>query len=740
MADLKVAKIALDIPRSGLFDFAAPDIGPEDVGRLAIVPWGPRKVAGVILDIADSTEVPEGKLRAIEHIQRDWPALTAADLALFRFCAGYYHHAIGAVILNAVPPRLREPRPFAIPVPRTFTLTALGQGRLAQGGRARALLRILEDFGAGIGDEQTLKMRHAGWAAKIARLLNEGCVEIAAQPATDTTKPANRTTLVPGPALNAAQHHAVEAINGATGRFEQLLLDGVTGSGKTEVYLHAIVHAIERGGQVLVLMPEINLTPQFLGHVHARLEGARVTALHSALNATERTERYLEAALGVSDVVIGTRLAVFTPMPRLALIIVDEEHDASFKQQEGLRYSARDVATMRAKQVNCPVVLGSATPSLETLANVQRGRCRVLHLPERANPAARLPQVELIDIEQDRVRDGLSRRMIEAVRDTVARGEQALLFINRRGFAPALVCTQCGHIPQCKRCSARLVFHRGDKRLKCHHCGDSARVPEACEECKSIVVVAVGEGTERIEQALARAIPDARIERADRDTVKKRGDMERFIARVRAHEIDIMVGTQMLSKGHDFPNLTLAGIINADGAMFSADFRASERLVAQLMQVAGRAGRAERPGRVLIQTRFASHPFYRAVVANDYAGFAKLALVERQAAHLPPFSHLALLRAEGRVGETVERFMHAARAAALLAQSPSGSNENALIDLWDPVPATLARKAGFERRQLMVQSASRATLQDFLGRWLPEVDRVKAGGVRWIVDVDPIDI
>jgi primosomal protein N' (replication factor Y) len=744
LADLKVAKIALDIPRSGVFDFAAPGIGPEDVGRLAIVPWGPRKVAGVILEIADRTEVPDGKLRAIDHIQRDWPALTAADLALFRFCASYYHHAIGAVILNAVPPRLREPRPLVIPVPRTFALTALGRERLAQAGRARALHRIIEDIGAGIGDEQTLKTRHTGWAAKIARLMDEGCVDIAVQPAPGTAKPANRTTLVPGPALNAAQQTAVETINGAAGRFEQLLLDGVTGSGKTEVYLHAIVHAIARangqGGQVLVLMPEINLTPQFLGHVNARLEGARVTALHSALNATERTERYLDAARGVSDVVIGTRLAVFTPMPRLALIIVDEEHDASFKQQEGLRYSARDVATMRAKQINCPVVLGSATPSLETLANVQRGRCRVLHLPERANPAARLPQVELIDIERDRVKDGLSRRMIEAVRETVARGEQALLFINRRGFAPALVCTQCGHIPQCRRCSARLVFHRSDKRLKCHHCGDSARVPEACEECNSIVVVAVGEGTERIEQALARAIPDARIERADRDTVKKRGDMERFIARVRAHEIDIMVGTQMLSKGHDFPNLTLAGVINADGAMFSADFRASERLVAQLMQVAGRAGRAERPGRVLIQTRFATHPFYRAVVANDYAGFANLALVERQAAHLPPFSHLALLRAEGRAGETVERFMNAARAAAMLAQSDSGSNKNTSIDLWDPVPATLARKAGFERRQLMVQSDSRSALQGFLARWLPQVDQIKASGVRWIVDVDPIDI
>ncbi|MBL8512780.1 MAG: DEAD/DEAH box helicase, partial [Betaproteobacteria bacterium] len=390
MADLKVAKIALDIPRSGVFDFAAPDIRLEDVGRLAIVPWGPRKLAGVILDIADHTEVPAEKLRAIVHIQRDWPALTAADLALFRFCAGYYHHAIGAVILNAVPPRLREPRPLVLPVPRRFALAAGGQERLAQPARARALHRILDDIAAGIGDEQTLKSRHAGWAAKIARLLNEGWVDIDRQPVAKTAKPANRTSLVAGPALNAAQQTAVESINGAAGRFEQLLLDGVTGSGKTEVYLHTIARTIEKGGQVLVLMPEINLTPQFLGHVNARLEGARVTALHSALNATERTERYLDAARGVSDVVIGTRLAVFTPMPRLTLIIVDEEHDASFKQQEGLRYSARDVATMRAKQINCPVVLGSATPSLESLANVQRGRCRVLRLPERANPAARL--------------------------------------------------------------------------------------------------------------------------------------------------------------------------------------------------------------------------------------------------------------------------------------------------------------------------------------------------------------
>ncbi len=735
-----IARVALDIPRSELFDFAAPADSGAEVGRLVIVPLGNRKVTGMILEITAQSDVPPDKLRPLAHVQRAWPAVSDADLRLFRFCAAYYHHAIGSVILNAVPPRLRDPRPFVPAVDRRFALTTEGRAKLQQQGREKALLRMLEDLGAGVDGEVVLKSRHAGASAKIAKLLERGWAVEATNEA-PPRPPAARAALVAGPALNAHQQAAVTAIEGSHGRFAQWLLDGVTGSGKTEVYLQAIARVLAKGGQALVLMPEINLTPQFLHHVTTRLAGATVTALHSALNATERVERTLDAAAGRSDVVIGTRLAVFAPLPRLALIIVDEEHDASFKQQEGLRYSARDVAVVRAKQLDCPVVLGSATPSLETLANVDRGRCAALKLPARANPAAALPAVSLIDLERERMRDGLSQRMIEAVRETVARREQALLFVNRRGFAPALVCTQCGHIPHCRRCSARLVFHRGDKRLKCHHCGDQARVPEACPECKSIVVVAAGEGTERVESALARLLPEARIERVDRDAIRHRGDMERLLDRVRANEVDVLVGTQMIAKGHDFPNLTLAGVINADSAMFSADFRASERLVAQLMQVAGRAGRAERPGRVLVQTRFPTHPFYRAVITHDYAGFAKLALEERRAAHLPPYSHLALLRAEARAAEAVERFMAAAHAVARqVLQSCAQGSDSAPVDLWDAVPATLARKAGHERRQLMVQSASRSALQAFLADWLPALDAHKMGGVRWIVDVDPFDI
>lgn len=736
-----IARVGLDIPRGGLFDFAAPGLDATDVGRVVIVPLGNRQVAGVLVELVDHTHVPADKLRTVVHVQRDWPAYSGADLQLFRFCAAYYHHAIGSVILNAVPPRLRDPRPFHLAVTRQFSLTDAGRTQIQQGGREKALLRVLEDLAEGVVLEAALKLRHATWSGKINKLLSRQWVSVVSPSTSPQHPPRSNAFLVPGPALNPHQRDAVEAISRSIGGFAQWLVDGVTGSGKTEVYLHTIARVLGKGGQVLVLMPEINLTPQFLHHVTTRLDGAKVTALHSALNATERVERTLEATTGESDVVIGTRLAVFTPLPRLTLIIVDEEHDASFKQQEGLRYSARDVAVMRAKQLNCPVVLGSATPSLETLANVARGRCSVLRLPARANPAASLPTVELIDLERERMRDGLSHRLINAVRETVARKEQALLFVNRRGFAPALVCTQCGHIPQCRRCSARMVFHQRDKRLKCHHCGDQAQVPDACKACNSIVVVAVGEGTERVESALARLIPEARIARVDRDAVRHRGDMERLLDRVRFNDVDVLVGTQMISKGHDFPNITLAGIINADGAMFSADFRASERLVAQLMQVAGRAGRAERPGRVLVQTRFPSHPFYRAVVAHDYAGFARLALEERRTAHLPPFSHLALLRAEGRATEAVDRFMAAARDAAQRIQvTPLDAGKNTPIDLWDPVPATLARKAGFERRQLMVQSDSRSMLQAFLANWLPAVESLKMSGVRWTIDVDPIDI
>ena len=422
------------------------------------------------------------------------------------------------------------------------------------------------------------------------------------------------------------------------------------------------------------------------------------------------------------------------------MIIVDEEHDTSYKQQEGFRYSARDVAVFRAQAATCPVVLGSATPSLETLHNVERERFTQINLTERAIASAALPRVEFIDTNIERSKDGLTQSLIRAIDETVKRGEQALVFINRRGYAPALVCTQCGWMPACGRCTAKLVFHKGDARLRCHHCGFQSRIPAKCGDCGSLELVAAGEGTERVESSLQAALPSLRMARVDRDSTRKRGSAEKIFEQAAKGELDVLVGTQMLSKGHDFPNITLVGVINSDGAIFSADFRAAERLAAQMMQVAGRAGRAQLAGRVLIQTRFPGHPVYQAIAAQNYAQFTAIALKEREASHLPPYSFLAMLRAESRDSQVLADFM--AGATKLAGEFNTSKNDE--VQIWDPVPPTLARKAGFERRQLMVQAKSRKALQQFLSGWLPMVGEYqvieKLRNLKWIIDVDPQDV
>ncbi|MBL8511166.1 MAG: primosomal protein N', partial [Betaproteobacteria bacterium] len=465
-----------------------------------------------------------------------------------------------------------------------------------------------------------------------------------------------------------------------------------------------------------------------------RFPQAAWVQLHSGLAEGPRAAAYLEAQQGEADIIIGTRLAILAPIPRLGLIVVDEEHDPSYKQQEGLRYSARDVALYRARLVGCPIVLGSATPSLETLYNAQQQRLTPLKLTRRAASDAGLPGVGFINLNHEAAPDGLTPSLIEAISDTLKRGEQALLYINRRGYAPALVCNQCGWIPECRRCSARLVYHKRAASLKCHHCGYQAAPPAHCGDCGSPDLRPAGQGTERIETALQQALPQARMARVDRDATSRRGSAERIFAATAAGELDLLIGTQMISKGHDFPRLTLVGVINADGAVFSADFRASERLAAQMMQVAGRAGRAQLPGRVLIQTRFPEHPLYQAVAAQNYRQFADLLLQERQVAHLPPYSFLVLLRAEAKGLEPLKTFLTEATQQAQAAAAEYG------INIWDPVPAPLARKAGYERWQLLLQADSRAAMQRFLRAWLPLLQAQKMPQVRWVIDVDPIEV
>ncbi|MEP7156287.1 MAG: primosomal protein N' [Betaproteobacteria bacterium] len=733
---MRIAQVALDLPLEKNFDFLAPDADVSDVGRLAVVPFGNKLLSSVIVDVVAESDVPLDKLKALIHIQRALPKFSADDFALIRFCQDYYHHPFGPIALNGLPPAMRSVRLVEPKKDRIATITSEGQLALVSlSPRAVAQRSMLEALQQAPQPAALLRERHERAAATLRTLVEKGWVEFQESASHQPVQPdAKRRTHVTGPVLNAGQQAAVSAVTGHLDEFVSFLLSGITGSGKTEVYLRLIAEVLNRGRQALVLMPEINLTPQFLRHLQSRFPDSRVVEQHSGMADVPRMSAYLDAESGRADIVIGTRLAVFTPMPRLGIIVVDEEHDASFKQQEGFRYSARDVAVFRASQTGCPVVLGSATPSLESLQNVSRERFTELKLPDRAAPNAVLPKVDFIDLNTERTENGLSAALIKALDETVKRGEQALVFINRRGYSPALVCAQCGWMPECKRCSARLVFHQSERRLKCHHCGYQARIPSSCSECGSHDMVPAGQGTERVEIALRAHLPNVRIARVDRDSTRRRGSAEKIFEAAAAGELDILVGTQMLSKGHDFPRITLVGVVNADGGMFSADFRAAERMVAQLMQVAGRAGRADLPGRVLIQTRFAGHPLYQAVAAQDHARFAAIAMAERKMARLPPFTFLALLRAEAKTAAALADFMaHAVEAA----QIPG--SEGAVF-VWDPVPAPLSRKAGLERRQLLVQSDGRGSLQKFLAAWLPRLREREWRAVKWVIDVDPQEV
>jgi len=535
---------------------------------------------------------------------------------------------------------------------------------------------------------------------------------------------------VPGHALTRAQTLTAECLEKALGSYRAFLLHGVTGSGKTEIYLRTIARVLERGGQALVLVPEISLTPQLEARFRAAFPEASIVVQHSALPDVARTAAWLAAARGDAAIVLGTRLAVLTPLPHLQLVVVDEEHDTSFKQQEGLRYSGRDAAVVRAKLANCPVVLGTATPALETWQNALEGRYERLELPERAVPGARLPAIRCVDLGRENAQHGFSPSLLAAIGERLARGEQSLVFINRRGYAPVLACHACGWCAGCTRCTARMVLHRADRRLRCHHCGDETAIPRACPTCGNLDLKAMGRGTQRVEETLAAQFPAARITRIDRDTARRRVELARTLQGIARGDADILVGTQLLAKGHDFPLLTLVGVLDADGALFSTDYRAAERLFATLAQVAGRAGRATRPGEVLVQTRFPGHALFGALAAHDYAAFAAAQLAEREAAGFPPFVHEAALRAEAAKLAHAMAFLES---AARLVPAPED------VRVYDPVPHVMTRRADLERAQLLVQSASRPALQEFLRAWSERLFATAPRQVRWHLDVDPIE-
>ena len=535
---------------------------------------------------------------------------------------------------------------------------------------------------------------------------------------------------VPTHPLTPAQVEACEAISAALGRYKAFLLHGVTGSGKTEIYLQLIARVLEQGAQALVLVPEISLTPQLERRFRHAFPQACLAVMHSGLEDVARTRAWLQAARGEAGIVLGTRLGILAPLPKLALIVVDEEHDPSFKQHEGLRYSARDAAVYRAKAVGCPVVLGSATPSLESWHNWRSGRYELVQLAERAAPGARLPAVKRIDLRNNPPDQGLSQPLWSAIAERLGRGEQSLIFINRRGYAPVLACEACGWAAACLRCTARMVLHAADRRLRCHHCGAEDAIPRACPTCGNVDLKPLGRGTQRIEETLQARFPTARVLRIDRDSARRREDLVRTLEGIQRGEGDILVGTQLLAKGHDFPALTLVGVVNADTALLSTDYRAPERLFALLEQVAGRAGRRERPGEVLIQTRYPGHALFEALARHDFAGFADAQLGERRGAGFPPFVFEATLRAEATRLQAALSFLQEA------AEAVARPDE---VHAYDPVPNIITRRAGLERAQLLIQSASRPALQSFLGALSEHLFSHAARNVRWHLDVDPIE-
>ena len=672
--------VAVETPRhsavGGLLDYTSEQ--PLAAGTLIRVPLGKRELPGVVWDGAPSGAVGDTELRAVASVLDAMPVLDADWRALVAFAAAYYQRGMGELALSVLPPELRK----------------LDNTRLAR---------------------------------RVKRL-QAGC---AAAPAATPAAPA-------APDLNAEQAAALQAIARAT---QPVLLHGVTGSGKTEVYLHAAEDALRRGQQALVLVPEINLTPQLEARFAERFPGRVLVSLHSGLTPAQRLRHWLLAHLGLADLVLGTRLAVFVPLPRLGLIVVDEEHDPSFKQQEGARYSARDLAVWRGHRQRVPVLLGSATPSLETWQRVQQGRYQRLVLAERVGGGA-MPRVRLVDMGQlPQTAEGTERvlapALLSALQERLARGEQSLLLLNRRGYAPVLHCSACGWKSGCPHCSAWRVFHKQDRTLRCHHCGLSERVPRACPECGNLDIAPMGRGTEKLQEQLAVLLPQARVGRIDADTTRGVGMLQQQLQAVHAGEVDVLVGTQMVAKGHDFRRVTLVAAVNPDTALFSSDFRAPERLFALLMQAAGRAGRdAEQAARseMWVQTWHPHHPVYAALRRHDYAAFAAAQLEERRGAGLPPFAALALVRADARSAETATAFL---QEAAALARDLSG------VTVYPVVPPHVAKVADVERMQMLLESSSRSALQAMLAGWLPQLDGLRGrhrGLLRWAVDVDPLAI
>jgi len=757
-----ILKIALDVPLDRLFDYLSGGLIVQ-IGQRVLVPFGRRSQIGIVVGVADSSEFAVEKLKPITQAFTDEPLLDAQMLSLVKFSADYYQYPFGQALLAALPARLRQIAPAVSRKQFAYQLTDLGQQADVEHIAKRQ--RVLRSVLAALQTAKQLTEVELDAIASTARKAAKALVDLG-YAKSEQVLAAQRLPAIlatPEPPLNDEQTQAVASITKDIHAFKAWLLHGITGSGKTEVYIRLMQHVLQgatspvntsqkpniqnHGAQILVLVPEINLTPQLEARFRARLPQFTLVSLHSSLSESERLHHWQLAQSGAAQIIIGTRLSIFTPLPYLKLIIIDEEHDSSYKQQDSMRYHARDVALVRAKRLNIPVVLGSATPALESWYNAvgnqaqpdkatfnqnQANKYGLLSLKQRAVTAAQLPQIDCIDTAKVNLQQGLTPQLIAALRLRLARKEQSLLFINRRGYSPVLLCSACHWIAACTRCSSRLVVHLGQRKLRCHHCGYEQKIPHQCPSCGDADLHPTGHGTQRLEQTLALLLPTARIARVDRDSISRKHALVDILDRVHNQEIDILVGTQMLAKGHDFPNLTLVGVIDTDSALHSPDFRASERLFAQLMQVAGRAGRADKAGQVIIQTAFPDHALFNALRRQDYESYANDLLQEREQVQFPPYVFMALLRAEANDYGLVQQFLQFA-----FEQARGLSNE---VLVYDPVRPQMERLKGMERGHVLMQASHRPALQKLLKHLVGKIrTQTIATKVRWSVDVNPLE-